>query len=140
MKYSTKYPPKISNRICDYILISSPTESKELLKFIPNTIKQEGLYIKTKCNSRLFYLNSGLGTKLKAKLEAIVGKWKDYNQKDREIILAKQGIPIYFYYKPLILNSEGLYEDFRIMSANYTTLSEDYTTLENSISWDDFYS
>jgi len=26
------------------------------------------------------------------------------------------------------------------MSTNYTTLSEDYATLENGISWDDFYS
>jgi hypothetical protein len=39
MKYSTKHPPKISDQIYNYILISSLTESKELLKFIPNTIK-----------------------------------------------------------------------------------------------------
>jgi len=39
MKYSTKRPPKISDRIYNYILISSPAESEELLKFIPNTIE-----------------------------------------------------------------------------------------------------
>jgi hypothetical protein len=139
-KYKTLEPPRISNRVCDFVVLGRPKndgdEAMAPIEYHARLYTKTELYVKCKRNNRLHVIKPGSTSRLAAHLKKVGYLWeKVHDLQVGSIVLTRQGTPIRMAFLPPSPDDEKTPRlPFRVLSANYTALLDD-GTLENGVPW-----